>query len=50
MHQHLEKILFSEQQIQKKVCELGAYISADYQKKNLVVIGVLKGAVFFWPI
>lgn len=47
MHQHLEKILFSEQQIQKKVCELGAYISADYQKKNLVVIGVLKGAVVF---
>ena len=47
MHQHLEKILFSEQQIQKKVCELGACISSDYQKKNLVVIGVLKGAVVF---
>jgi hypoxanthine phosphoribosyltransferase len=47
MHQHLEKILFSEKQLQSKVHELGACISSDYQKKNLVVVGVLKGAIVF---
>ncbi|MDD2211656.1 MAG: hypoxanthine phosphoribosyltransferase [Clostridia bacterium] len=47
MHQHLDKILLSEEQLQSKVRELGARISSDYQDKNLVVLGILKGAVVF---
>jgi len=34
-------------ELQAKVAELGAQISADYEGKDLVLVGVLKGAVFF---
>ena len=47
MRADIEKIIFSAEDIQKKVIELGAVISADYQSKNLIIIGVLKGAMFF---
>lgn len=47
MHEHLCKILFSEQQVQSKVQELGAQITSDYQGKDLVIVGILKGAVVF---
>jgi hypoxanthine phosphoribosyltransferase len=47
MHEHLCKILFSEQQIQSKVQELGVQITSDYQGKELVIVGILKGAVVF---
>ena len=33
--------------LRAKVAELGAQISADYEGKDLVLVGVLKGAVFF---
>lgn len=41
------KPLFTREEIQRKIQELGAQISADYAEKDLVVIGVLKGALFF---
>lgn len=41
------KPLFTAEQIQKRVAELGAQISADYQGKTLCVIGVLKGSFIF---
>lgn len=47
MHEHLCKILFSEQEVQSKVQELGAQITVDYLGKDLVIIGILKGAVVF---
>lgn len=47
MHNDLEAILLSEKQIQDRVDELGAEITRDYKGKDLVVICVLKGAVFF---
>ena len=47
MHQDIKKILFSEEQILKKCEELGEQISKDYQGKNLVVVGLLKGCVPF---
>lgn len=43
----IEKVLISEEELQKKVAELGAKISEDYKGKDLVLVGVLKGAVFF---
>lgn len=39
--------LVSADDLQRRVRELGAEISRDYADKDLVLIGVLKGAVFF---
>lgn len=41
------KPLFTREEIQRKIQELGARISADYAEKDVLVIGVLKGALFF---
>jgi hypoxanthine phosphoribosyltransferase len=41
------EILISEEDLQRRVCELAADISRDYEGKDLLLIGVLKGAVFF---
>ncbi len=40
-------IFLSEEQIQQRVAELGVQINQDYAGKDLVVIGILKGVVFF---
>jgi hypoxanthine phosphoribosyltransferase len=39
--------LFSSQQIAARVDELGAQITADYEGRNLHLIGVLRGATTF---
>jgi hypoxanthine phosphoribosyltransferase len=41
------KILFSAEQIAERVSELGSQISADYQGKPLVLLGVLNGSAVF---
>lgn len=43
----IEEILIPENQIQKKVEQLGEQISRDYQGKELFCIGVLRGAIIF---
>jgi hypoxanthine phosphoribosyltransferase len=40
-------ILVGAEELQRRVAELGAEISRDYAGRSLVLIGVLKGAVFF---
>jgi len=47
MHSTDKKLVLSSQQIQDRVQELGKEITEDYQDKELVVIGVLKGAFIF---
>ena len=37
-------VLISEEQIQSALAEMGAAISRDYEDKNLLLVGVLKGA------
>ena len=44
---HGGEVLISEARLQRRVSELAAQISADYAGRELIVIGVLKGAVFF---
>jgi hypoxanthine phosphoribosyltransferase len=39
--------LVEAEDLQRRVAELGAQISRDYEGKDLVMIGVLKGAVLF---
>jgi hypoxanthine phosphoribosyltransferase len=43
----ISEILFSEEQLQKKIKELGEEISKDYDGKNPLMIGVLRGVLFF---
>jgi len=42
-----EKILISEEQINKRIIELGKEISADYTNKDIVFISVLNGSFMF---
>lgn len=41
----IEKVLVSEEQIAARLVELAAAIDADYEDKDILLVGVLKGAV-----
>lgn len=41
------KIIFSEDDIRRRVAEMGQQISADYQDKNPVIVSILKGSLYF---
>jgi len=43
----LGKVIFTEEQIQNRVREVAAQINHDYRDRELVVIGMLKGCVYF---
>jgi hypoxanthine phosphoribosyltransferase len=43
----IQEILFDEKAIEKRVKKLAAEISRDYEGKDLVLIGILKGAAVF---
>ncbi|BCJ87388.1 hypoxanthine phosphoribosyltransferase [Effusibacillus dendaii] len=47
MRDDIEEIMFTPEQIQSKVAELGMQISDDYRDKNPLVVCVLKGASLF---
>jgi hypoxanthine phosphoribosyltransferase len=41
------EILIDEEALKERIRELGREISADYEGRDLLLVGVLKGAVFF---
>ena len=43
----VEEVLIEEETLQGRIAELGREISEDYRGRDLLLIGVLKGAVFF---
>ena len=43
----LSEVLISEEQLQKRVAEIGAEISRDYRGEDILLIGTLKGSVPF---
>lgn len=47
MHNDVERVLFSEEDIKNAVNELGKRITDDYKGKNPLVVGVLKGSFIF---
>ena len=47
MHPDCERILLSEGEIRTRVEDMGRQISQDYAGKELLVVGILKGAMIF---
>jgi hypoxanthine phosphoribosyltransferase len=43
----LERVLFPEEEIRRRVTQLGEEISRDYAGQDLLLLGVLRGAVVF---
>ena len=47
MKQDIERILFSEEQLKERIAALGAELTRDYEDKNPIFVGVLKGCFVF---
>ena len=46
-HEFLDEILIPEDVLQKRIAEMGAEISHDYQGKELLLVCILRGGVMF---
>ncbi|MCM1533053.1 MAG: hypoxanthine phosphoribosyltransferase [Corallococcus sp.] len=46
-NEDIKQVLFTSEQIQRRAEELARQITEDYRKKNLLIVGVLKGAWIF---
>ncbi|MBC8837719.1 hypoxanthine phosphoribosyltransferase, partial [Escherichia coli] len=47
MHNDIQKVLISEDELQEKIRELGRELTTEYEGRNPLVVGVLKGATPF---
>lgn len=47
MRNDIERILISDEELQKKVSEMGRKISRDFEGKDPIFVGVLKGCFIF---
>lgn len=47
MKDAIKEVLVSEEDIVKRIKVLGKQITEDYKGKNLILVGILKGAVIF---
>ena len=47
MNKAIKEMLFTEEEISKKVKEMGSEITHDFMDKDLMVIGILKGSFIF---
>lgn len=48
MHNDIQQILLTEEEIKARVQELGQQLSQDYKDKNPVFVCILKGAAIFY--
>ena len=48
MQMDIDHWLLTREQLAKRVAELGARITEDYRGKDLLMVGILKGAVVFF--
>jgi len=48
MNKDVSRVLVSEEALQKRIAELGAQISRDYEGKDVILVCILKGAVQFF--
>lgn len=44
----IESIIISEEQLKKRVAEIGEQLSKDYEGKTPIVVCILKGSIFFY--
>ncbi len=47
MHNDVEKVLISTEELKRRIAEMGKQISTEYAGKEILMIGVLRGAVLF---
>lgn len=47
IHQDIQQVLYSEEELRQRVKELGCQITADYAGKNPMLISVLRGSYIF---
>lgn len=45
--EHHIDVMYTEEEVNRRICELGQQISADYAGKSIHLICVLKGGVYF---
>ncbi len=48
MEHNIQKVLISEEQLQTRIRELGEVLTKEYEGKNPLIVGVLKGVVVFF--
>lgn len=47
MRRDIQEVLFTEAELNERISELGEQITADYEGKSLIVVGILKGSNIF---
>lgn len=47
MEKDIDQIIFSHEQIGARICTMGKEIARDYDSRDLVLVGVLRGVIFF---
>ena len=47
MRKDIQEVLLDEETLAKRIKEMGEQISKDYEGKEVIVIGILKGSVIF---
>lgn len=48
MHNDIAEILITEEELQRRIAELGKEVAKDYDGKTPIFVGVLKGAIMFF--
>ncbi len=47
-HPDIESVMFSEEQLRQRICEMAEDLKKDYADKNPLVVAILKGSVMFY--
>jgi hypoxanthine phosphoribosyltransferase len=47
LHEAIERVLIAEEDVRRRVRELGALIAEEYRGKDLLLVSVLKGSIVF---
>ena len=48
MHKDCERILFTEEQMKKRIKEVALEVNKKYEGRNPLVVGILKGSIIFY--